>query len=140
MTRLSDNPDLEREEPGQDQCDVEVVHADAVRAARLRLPIETRLERSVEVASLLANPTRLKILIALAPRNGETDPRLCVCDLATVIAASDTQTSHQLRALRLAGLVRQRRENRLMFYTLAADPTLRACLAALSGGTGGSER
>lgn len=133
MTRLSDSAAVEDDAPAtEDRCDVEVIHAEAVRTARARLPAPAGLDRSVEVAALLANPTRLKILAVLSPAEGEPEPRLCVCDLAVVIGASETQTSHQLRALRLAGLVRQRRESRLVFYTLAHDPSVRACIAALT--------
>lgn len=133
MTSPSDVASDDAEAGQEDLCELEVVHADAVRQARSQLPSPDGVERAVEVASLLANPTRLRILAALAPMGEEPDPRLCVCDLAVVIDVSENQTSHQLRALRLAGLVRQRRESRLVFYTLAADPTLRACIAALCG-------
>lgn len=119
---------------GEDRCEVEVVHADAVAAARARVPHEDALSRAVEIAALLSNPTRLRIMAALAARGTGPDPRLCVCDLAVVVGASDTQTSHQLRALRLAGLVAQRREGRLVFYRLSGDPRVRAAVAALAGG------
>lgn len=116
----------------EDACEVEVVHAAEVTAARARLPGAAAVDRAVELAGLLANPTRLKILAALAPLEGEVAPRLCVCDLAVVVGASETQTSHQLRALRLAGLVRQRREHRLVFYTIAEDPAVRGWVAGMA--------
>lgn len=112
----------------EDICDVDLVHADAVESARSRIPPEARIQRGVDVASLLANPTRLRILIALAAQGVE----LCVCDLSAVVGATDTLTSHQLRSLRLAGLVEQRREGRLVHYRLAADPHAASFIAALT--------
>ena len=43
---------------------------------------------------------------------------LCVCDLAAVIDASETSTSHALRWLRTAGMVRVRRAGRMAYYSL----------------------
>lgn len=131
MTNHSD--DATRIAEAEDLCEIEVIHADQVRAARARLPSSSSIDYAVEVAALLANPTRLKILLALASPEGEPAPRLCVCDLAAVVGASETQTSHQLRALRLSGLVRQRRESRLVFYALGDDPAVRAFLASARG-------
>jgi ArsR family transcriptional regulator len=43
---------------------------------------------------------------------------LCVCDLAATLGLSESATSHQLRVLRELGLVRSRREGRLVYYAL----------------------
>ena len=137
MTTPSDQASTATPDACEDRCDVEIVHADAVRAAQTRVPGEEAIHRAVETASLLANPTRLRILAALAPDQAEPDPRLCVCDLAYVVAASETATSHQLRALRLAGLVEQRREGRLVYYRLSRDPGVRRVVAALVHGATG---
>jgi ArsR family transcriptional regulator, lead/cadmium/zinc/bismuth-responsive transcriptional repressor len=61
---------------------------------------------------VLGDPTRVRILDAL--RDGE----LCVNDLATRIALSESAVSHQLRLLRTMRLVRVRREGRLAFYAV----------------------
>lgn len=63
---------------------------------------------------LLADPGRLRMIDALV-EGGE----LCVSDLAGVVGASESATSHQLRQLRLAGLVRARKEGREVFYKVA---------------------
>ena len=56
--------------------------------------------------------TRLRILHLL--RGGE----LCVCDIAQLLGLSESAVSHQLRLLRGMGLVRARRDGRMVFYTL----------------------
>ena len=44
---------------------------------------------------------------------------LCVSDLAVVVDSSESATSHQLRQLRLAGLVKARKQGREVFYRVA---------------------
>jgi len=43
---------------------------------------------------------------------------LCVCDLASLVAISESAVSHQLRLLRNMRLVRARRAGRQVYYTL----------------------
>lgn len=66
----------------------------------------------VEVFRLLGDPTRVRIVDALS--HGER----CVCDLAALVGMTESATSHQLRLLRGARLVRVRRSGRLAFYSL----------------------
>lgn len=73
--------------------------------------------------AVLSNPTRLNILFALQPGRAPPRPELCVCDLAVVTGASKSLTSHQLRLLRVAGLVHMRRDGKLVYYRLADGPT-----------------
>lgn len=63
---------------------------------------------------LLADPTRIRIIYALV-EGGE----LGVGALAAGVGVSESATSHQLRQLRLAGLVRSRRHGRGVFYRVA---------------------
>ncbi|HEV2819965.1 MAG TPA: metalloregulator ArsR/SmtB family transcription factor, partial [Solirubrobacteraceae bacterium] len=61
----------------------------------------------------LGDPTRLTIALSL--REGD---ELCVCDLAWVTERAQNLVSHHVRALRAAGLVRSRREGRMVMYAL----------------------
>lgn len=63
---------------------------------------------------LLADPSRLRMIYALLEA-GE----VCVSDLARLVEVSESATSHQLRQLRLAGLVRARKQGREVFYRVA---------------------
>ncbi len=112
-----------------DWCDVEVVHLPAVKSALAALPDGAAVTRVAELMGVLSNPIRLKILLALCPAGGASRPELCVCDLATVVKASKSLTSHQLRLLRMGGLVRYRRAGKLAFYELAEGPA--AAIVAL---------
>jgi ArsR family transcriptional regulator, lead/cadmium/zinc/bismuth-responsive transcriptional repressor len=43
---------------------------------------------------------------------------LCVCDLAWVAERSENLVSHHLRVLRSAGLVRSRRDGKMVMYAV----------------------
>jgi len=106
----------------QDLCDVDVVHIAAVKAAMSALPDQDVVTHAAGLLGLLGNPTRLNILLALHSRRANKNAELCVCDLAVVARASKSMTSHQLRLLRAAGLVRQRRAGKMMYYRLSDGP------------------
>jgi DNA-binding transcriptional ArsR family regulator len=84
-----------------------------VEATRERLVSVEEAGALAEQFRLLADPTRARLLYALLEA-GE----LCVCDLAATVGVSETAVSHALRLLRTAGIVRNRREGRLMHYRL----------------------
>jgi len=68
-----------------------------------------------ELFHQMADPTRLGLLIALL------DGEKCVCDLTEGSSVSVSAISHQLRSLRTARLVSDRRQGRHIFYRLADD-------------------
>jgi ArsR family transcriptional regulator, lead/cadmium/zinc/bismuth-responsive transcriptional repressor len=98
-----------------DDCEVTVLHPPAVFAARGALAAMPPAPDVAGLFALLADPTRLRLLAALA--SGE----LCVCDLAAATGVNRSTVSHQLRTLREGRLVRSRREGRVVFYTLDDD-------------------
>jgi DNA-binding transcriptional ArsR family regulator len=79
---------------------------------RLKLMPGAAVRDVAETFRILGDPTRVRILDALS--GGE----LCVCDIASLVAISESAVSHQLRLLRGARLVRSRRSGRLVFYAL----------------------
>lgn len=96
----------------RDACDLlclDLERAEALR--RSRLDAEAA-QIAASSAKALSDPTRL--VLAHALREAE----LCVCDLAWVAERSDALVSHHVRALRSAGLVRSRREGKMVMYAL----------------------
>ena len=96
-----------------DRC--ELLCLDLPRAEELR---KARLDRRqadelAAGAKALGDPTRL--ILAAALRDGD---ELCVCDLSWVAERSENLVSHHVRALRAAGLVRSRREGKVVMYQL----------------------
>ncbi|HWC25798.1 MAG TPA: metalloregulator ArsR/SmtB family transcription factor [Solirubrobacteraceae bacterium] len=109
-----------------DRCELlclDLPKAESLRATRL--PDELA-RRSAERAKALGDPTRLTIATALA----QTD-ELCVCDIAWVCERLENLVSHHLRVLRAAGVVRSRREGKMVMYAVTGAG--RALIAAAHG-------
>ncbi len=60
----------------------------------------------------LSDPTRLRIFLLLIQRD------LCVCELMYILDMSQSRISHQLRLLRDAELVEDKRDGRWIIYTI----------------------
>ena len=86
----------------------------AVKSARRQLIDPDEAERLAELLGLLADGTRARILFAL----GAVD-ELCVGDLAATLDVSEDAVGYALKVLRMAGLVRGRKEGRSVCYRLA---------------------
>lgn len=84
-----------------------------MRAQENGLPGE-QLDVAAQVLAHLADPTRLQLLLLLST---EQD----VSTLTTQVAASRSSVSQHLGRLRLAGLVRARRDGRRMLYRITSD-------------------
>jgi DNA-binding transcriptional ArsR family regulator len=92
------------------------VHPGAVVAVQDAQATDEELEGLAEIFQVLASPTRLRIVEALAEV-----PELCVSDLSTVVGVSESAVSHQLRVLRQLRMVRHRRDGRMVYYRLEDD-------------------
>ena len=95
-----------------DACDV--FHLDPAKVAGLRTTLlgERAVTALAETFKVLGDATRVRILDALSRSE------LCVCDIARLLALSESAVSHQLRLLRGMRLVRPRRAGRMVFYSL----------------------
>jgi DNA-binding transcriptional ArsR family regulator len=110
-----------------DTCDLlclDLPRAEGLRRAR---PSSEALSGAAAAAKALSDPTRLRVALAL--RDGG---ELCVCDLSWVCERSDKLISHHVRQLRAAGLVRSRRDGKMVMYSLTAAGA--ALLAAVMPG------
>ncbi len=111
-------------------CNVPCYNDQLVREVQASLPANASVEAAVRLFAALSEPTRLRLLLALGG-----GAELCVCDLAHVIEASFSTTSHHLRKLRDLGLLTVRNDGRMVYYAVR-DPRLTrlARLALLDGG------
>lgn len=98
---------------GLDGCSTRLVDPDRVASVKDRLVDPEEAGRLAELFKLLGDPNRCRILYALLEA-GE----LCVCDLAETVEVPETSVSHALRLLRTAGVVRNRRDGRMIYYSL----------------------
>lgn len=96
----------------EDGCMVRVIHLERVAKARDEAIPPRELDRLALVYKAMADPTRLKIAMAL--KEGE----MCVCDLAALVGLSDSAISHQIRRLKDLALVKSRREGQILYYSL----------------------
>jgi DNA-binding transcriptional ArsR family regulator len=104
------------------------IDAERVAIARRSVLSVERATEAVDTLRLLADPVRARIVSALHAA-GE----LCVGDLALALDVTDSSVSHALRLLRTAGVVRNRREGRVIWYRLA-DPALVRVLEVVADG------
>ena len=90
--------------------------SEALRSRVLEeMPEEEDLYDLAELFKVFGDSTRVRILYALF------ESELCVCDIAELLNMSQSAISHQLRVLKQARLVRNRREGKTIFYFLADD-------------------
>ncbi len=69
-------------------------------------------EARARIAKALGHPSRLLMLDALA--EGE----MCVCDLTELVGADQSTVSKHLAVLKQAGIVADRKEGTMTFYSL----------------------
>ncbi|HVK03968.1 MAG TPA: metalloregulator ArsR/SmtB family transcription factor [Armatimonadaceae bacterium] len=101
---------------GDETCETRAVHEDVVAALRPSNVTANEAYRLAEVFAALSDPTRVRMVDALA-RTEE----LCVCDLCELLGLKQSNVSHQLRLLRSLRLVKNRRAGRNVYYSLDDD-------------------
>jgi DNA-binding transcriptional ArsR family regulator len=99
----------------EDKCEVWAVDEKRVAATKKRLPPDETFTVLAETFGALADSNRAKILHSLV------DQELCVCDIACVVGISESAISQHLRILRTLRLVKQRKDGRMMYYSLSDD-------------------
>jgi len=87
----------------------------AERLRRQRLELDASI-RAAALAGALGDPTRLSLAATLL----EAD-ELCVCDLSWIVERPQALVSHHARLLRDRGLVRSRRDGKMVLYSLTDE-------------------
>jgi len=100
----------------EDRCEVRVIDAEKVKKILENLISGLEATHLADMFEALSDPTRLRIISAIASV-GE----VCVCDIAGSLGMTQSAISHQLRLLRNLNLVKNRKQGRMVFYTLADD-------------------
>ena len=96
-------------------CESTEVHEELLRIVNETLPDETELYDLAELFKVFGDSTRIRILFVLF------EAEVCVCDLAKALNMTQSAISHQLRILKQNKLVKNRREGKSIFYSLADD-------------------
>lgn len=94
------------------QCDCHVIHEEIVEKVRNVMPVDESLYDLADFFKVCGDSTRIKLLWALS------ESEMCVCDLAVLLNMTQSAISHQLRVLKNVGMVRNRKEGKVVFYAL----------------------
>jgi DNA-binding transcriptional ArsR family regulator len=95
-----------------DACDCNVIHEDVLAKVREQMPDEETMLDVSDLFKMFADSTRIKIICALL--NAE----MCVCDISALLGMTKSAISHQLRSLRQTKLVKNRRDGKIVYYSL----------------------
>ena len=96
-------------------CEEKSIHPEQIDTVVKDLSPEETLFDLAELFKIFGDSTRIKILYVLF------EAELCVCDIAAVLNMSQSAISHQLRTIKQARLVKNRREGKTVYYSLADD-------------------
>ncbi len=98
-----------------ERCDCNVIHEDILNQVRDKMPREESLYDLAELFKVFGDSTRIRILWALH------ESEMCVCDIAVLLNMTQSAISHQLRVLKQANLVKNRKEGKGVYYSLVDD-------------------
>ena len=96
-------------------CECLEIHEDLLKIVNETMPDEEELYDLADLFKVFADSTRIRILFVLF------ESEVCVCDLAKALNMTQSAVSHQLRILKRNKLVKNRREGKSIFYSLADD-------------------
>lgn len=77
--------------------------------------MEEKLYDLAELFKMFGDSTRIRILFVLIEKE------MCVCDLANELNMTQSAISHQLRILKQSKLVKNRRDGKSIYYSLADE-------------------
>ena len=98
-----------------ERCSCDVIHEDIVKQVKKAMPEEELLYDLADLFKVFGDSTRIRILWALDAAE------MCVCDIAYMLDMTQSAISHQLRVLKQAKLVKNRREGKTVYYSLDDD-------------------
>lgn len=96
-------------------CDCTAIHDEVVMHVRGLMPDKVSFHQLANLYKMFSDSTRIQILWALHCNE------MCVCDLAVLLNMTKSAISHQLQSLRLANLVKYRRQGKVVYYSLADE-------------------
>ncbi len=106
---------LSEERINIENCSCTIIHEDIVNKVKDNILEEGILNNLSELFKLFGDTTRIKILCALF------QAEMCVCDISAVLGMSQSAVSHQLRVLKQSRLVKNRKDGKVVYYSLSDD-------------------
>lgn len=102
----------EQKMKNNEKCDCTIIHNDIINEVKDNLPKENTIQDISKLFKTIGDETRSKILWAL------NASEMCVCDISVLLNMSQSAISHQLRVLKEQELVKNRREGKIIYYSL----------------------
>ncbi len=96
-------------------CEEVCVHGEKIKEVLTEIPEEELVKELADFYKVFGDATRVKLLCVLLRAE------MCVCDLAQVLGMTQSAISHQLRVLKQMKLVKNRRDGKTVYYSLADD-------------------
>lgn len=101
--------------PETECCEEFCVHNSLIHVVKGKMQPEERYRELADFYKIFGDATRIRILCVLQ------ESEMCVCDLAEILSMTQSAISHQLRMLKQMKLVKNRRDGKTVFYSLADD-------------------
>ena len=98
-----------------DICSVKCIDEKKVKETVKTIPRQEDIGQMADIFKVLSDPSRLKIVLTLLNQEH------CVCDIAAICNQTESAISHQLRILRTLKIVKNRREGKIIYYSLDDD-------------------
>ena len=90
-------------------------HEEILNKVKSELPQDELICDLADLFKVFGDTTRMKILYSLF------ESEMCVCAIAELLGMTQSAISHQLKVLKNANLVANRREGKTIYYFLADD-------------------
>ena len=94
------------------KCDCIPLNPELIEYVKKNMPDFDDVMELGDFFKVMGDSTRLQILMALF------SSEFCVSDLSNLLNMSQSAISHQLKVLRTSKLVKQRRDGRVIYYSL----------------------
>jgi len=109
---------MQQQDPVMDTaatCVIKGIHAETVSYVQNRIPESDQLNQLADLFKLFGDGTRIGILWALS------ESEMCVCDICALLQMKQSAVSHQLKNLKQARIVKNRRDGKVIYYSLDDD-------------------
>lgn len=98
-----------------DICNEKCINRKKVLETAKTIPLQEDIGQMADIFKALSDPTRLKIVLSVLNQEH------CVCDIAVLCNQTDSAISHQLRLLRTLKILKNRREGKIVYYSIDDD-------------------
>jgi len=108
----------------QHYCEIKSVREEIIHEISEKMSSDETYHEVANLFKVLGDYNRIRILCALHHQE------FCVCELSLLLDMSQSAISHQLRILRNNDMVKFRKENKQIFYSLESNEIISIIMKA----------